>query len=253
MLALFAVGIGVGSVLAERLLHGEVSARFVPIAALAMARRSPSICISRAAGRTATATLIGVGDVRARAPAAGASSADLLGLAAAGGLFRVPLYALLQHESEPAHRARVIAANNIVNALVMTAGAVVAAALLAPRLTMASDLRAVRARHARRSALAAAWVLRRHVAEDAVRLVLRAPVSRRGRGTRARARGVAARGHCRQPRVVSRRPAARRVPARRADLRGRHATSRGSGGPGRSWRWSTRCRSTRPIRCRSAR
>src|SRR5206468_12025243 len=37
MLALFAVGVGVGSIVAERLLHGEVSARYVPIAALAMA------------------------------------------------------------------------------------------------------------------------------------------------------------------------------------------------------------------------
>ena len=37
MLALFAVGVGIGSIVAERLLHGEVSARFVPIAAAAMA------------------------------------------------------------------------------------------------------------------------------------------------------------------------------------------------------------------------
>ncbi len=37
MLALFAVGVGLGSILAERLLHGEVSARFVPVAAAAMA------------------------------------------------------------------------------------------------------------------------------------------------------------------------------------------------------------------------
>ena len=36
MLALFAVGVGLGSVLAERLLHGEVSARYVPFAACAM-------------------------------------------------------------------------------------------------------------------------------------------------------------------------------------------------------------------------
>ena len=37
MLALFAVGVGVGSIVAERLLHGEVSARYVPVAAAAMA------------------------------------------------------------------------------------------------------------------------------------------------------------------------------------------------------------------------
>jgi hypothetical protein len=48
---------------------------------------------------------------------------DLIGVAIAGGLFCVPLYALLQHESEPRYRARVIAANNIVNALAMTLAA----------------------------------------------------------------------------------------------------------------------------------
>ena len=37
MLALFAIGVGLGSILAEKLLHGEVSARFVPLAAVAMA------------------------------------------------------------------------------------------------------------------------------------------------------------------------------------------------------------------------
>ena len=52
---------------------------------------------------------------------------DLLGVAMAGGLFTVPLYAIL-HESEPAHRARVIAANNIINALAMAIAAVGAAA-----------------------------------------------------------------------------------------------------------------------------
>ena len=47
-----------------------------------------------------------------------------------GGFFIVPLYALLQTRSEVSHRARIIAANNIVNALFMVAGALGAAALL---------------------------------------------------------------------------------------------------------------------------
>ena len=48
----------------------------------------------------------------------------------------MPLYAILQHESEPRHRARVIAANNIINALAMTSRPLGAAALLCARLTM---------------------------------------------------------------------------------------------------------------------
>ena len=48
----------------------------------------------------------------------------------------MPLYAILQHESEPAHRARVIAANNIINALAMSVAAVAAAAFLARGMSM---------------------------------------------------------------------------------------------------------------------
>ena len=57
--------------------------------------------------------------------------ADLTGLGVCGGLFTVPLYTLLQQASEPTYRARMIAANNIVNALFMVLGALGAAAMLA--------------------------------------------------------------------------------------------------------------------------
>ncbi|HET7776133.1 MAG TPA: MFS transporter, partial [Azospira sp.] len=54
----------------------------------------------------------------------------LLAVGIFGGLFIVPLYALLQVRSAPGHRARIIAANNILNALFMVVGAMGAAALL---------------------------------------------------------------------------------------------------------------------------
>ena len=62
---------------------------------------------------------------------------DLLVLSAAGGLFTVPLYALLQQRSQPEARSRIIAGNNVVNAVAMTVGALVAAALLSRGMTMA--------------------------------------------------------------------------------------------------------------------
>ena len=90
----------------------------------------------------------------------------------AGGLFTVPLYAILQHESEPRHRARVIAANNIINALAMTLGALAAAALLARGLTM-GELFALCGLATIPVALVAAWILRRTMAKSVLRLVLR--------------------------------------------------------------------------------
>lgn len=55
--------------------------------------------------------------------------ADLLLIGVFGGLYCVPLYALMQERSEESHRARIIAANNIMNALFMVAGAAAAVSL----------------------------------------------------------------------------------------------------------------------------
>jgi 1-acyl-sn-glycerol-3-phosphate acyltransferase len=56
---------------------------------------------------------------------------DLGLLALSAGIYSVPMYALIQMRSQPTHRARIIAANNILNALFMIASAVLAGALLA--------------------------------------------------------------------------------------------------------------------------
>ena len=87
-------------------------------------RSSPSICTWPALGAPSTRR---TGERRRRSSLsreAGAFSRIWSASAMAGGLFTVPLYAILQHESEPAHRARVIAANNIINALAMAVAAV---------------------------------------------------------------------------------------------------------------------------------
>src|SRR4029453_18661112 len=104
MLALFAAGVGLGSYLAERWLHGEVSARHVPVAATLMALSAVDLFVS-SSGRGATEDP--VGPVAFVQTAGGwRVLADLVVLAAAGGLFTVPLYALLQHRSGPEIRPR---------------------------------------------------------------------------------------------------------------------------------------------------
>jgi hypothetical protein len=55
---------------------------------------------------------------------------DIVLLGVFGGFYTVPLYALIQARSQPSHRARIIAANNILNALFIIASAAVAIALL---------------------------------------------------------------------------------------------------------------------------
>jgi acyl-[acyl-carrier-protein]-phospholipid O-acyltransferase/long-chain-fatty-acid--[acyl-carrier-protein] ligase len=56
--------------------------------------------------------------------------ADLVLIAVSGGLYIVPLNAMLQHRSEETHRARNIAANNVINALFMVLAAIVVAGML---------------------------------------------------------------------------------------------------------------------------
>jgi acyl-[acyl-carrier-protein]-phospholipid O-acyltransferase / long-chain-fatty-acid--[acyl-carrier-protein] ligase len=170
MLALFAIGVGVGSMLAERLLHGEVSARHVPLAGLAMGLFAVDLHLA-SAGRDVSAELVGVAAFLA-SEGSWRVLVDLFGLAVAGGVFCVPLYAVLQHESEPRYRARVIAANNIVNALAMTVAALASAAFLTRGLTMGA-LFAWCGVATIPVAFAAAWIVRRAMAKSAIRLVLR--------------------------------------------------------------------------------
>ena len=170
MLAIFAIGIAIGSFLAERLLHGEVSARFVPLSGFLMALFAFDLFLS-SAGREPSTTpntlAVFIAD-----QANWRVIFDLISLAIAGGVFTVPLYALLQHASEPAHRARVIAANNIVNALFMTVSAVFAAWVLGRGLTM-GELFALCGILTIPVVVVAAAILRKTMLKMIIRFVLR--------------------------------------------------------------------------------
>ena len=61
---------------------------------------------------------------------------DLALLSLFAGLYSVPMYALIQMRSQPTHRARIIAANNILNALFMIGSSVIAGALLGAGFTV---------------------------------------------------------------------------------------------------------------------
>ena len=113
--ALFSLGIGFGALLCQRLLKGEISAKYVPLAGLGIS----------------FFTLLFVGLHSLPAPAAAfvvmspgglMVCACLLGVAICSGLFSVPLYTILQAWSEASHCSRNIAANNILNSLFMVAG-----------------------------------------------------------------------------------------------------------------------------------
>jgi acyl-[acyl-carrier-protein]-phospholipid O-acyltransferase/long-chain-fatty-acid--[acyl-carrier-protein] ligase len=126
LLAVFAVGVGAGSILCSRLLKGEVSARHVPFAALGLSAFLADFAVasSHLGGlgiHHAADLLSSVQGVRALA--------DLLLLSACGGVFSVPLYAIMQESSPQDRRSRTFAANNVLNGVAMVFGAAVVAAM----------------------------------------------------------------------------------------------------------------------------
>lgn len=118
LLTVFAVGTGVGSILCARLLHGDVSARHVPFAAFGMTAFTWDFASAVASAHGVTSALGAVETFQGWR-----MMVDLFLLSACGGLYSVPLFAILQERSDPSCRARMVAANNIINALLMIAGA----------------------------------------------------------------------------------------------------------------------------------
>lgn len=118
-LIVFSVSIALGSTMVNRLLGGVVSAKYVPISALAMAGFMIDLWLATRnypiPGTPVTSWEF------ARTPGNWRVLIDLFGISFSGGMFVVPLYAILQTATAPEERSRIIAANNIVNAAIMVA------------------------------------------------------------------------------------------------------------------------------------
>jgi acyl-[acyl-carrier-protein]-phospholipid O-acyltransferase / long-chain-fatty-acid--[acyl-carrier-protein] ligase len=128
-LTVFSIGIALGSLLCNRLLGGRISARVVPWGALGIGLFSIDFWLASPAPLPAAA-LVRIGPFLGD-PAHSRILIDLLGIAACGGIFVVPLYAILQAASERKRRAQAIAANNVINAAAMVAASVVTVGLIA--------------------------------------------------------------------------------------------------------------------------
>ncbi len=138
LLAAFSVGVGLGALLCERLSFDQVELGVVPLGAVGLSVFLAALgCVAeRKVGPHAARSLMELLSTSRGVAAAVCTSL----LALAGGLFTVPLYALLQQRARPAERARVVAANNVVNALFMVVGSVGLAALAAAGVSTARVL-----------------------------------------------------------------------------------------------------------------
>src|SRR5262249_45007436 len=127
LLVVFSVGIGIGSLLCEVLSRRQVEIGLVPLGAIGMSVFAIDLYFASRGLPPADGFTLGQ---FVAVPAHWRVMADLGLLSLFAGLYSVPMYALIQLRSQPTHRARIIAANNILNALFMIASAVIAGALL---------------------------------------------------------------------------------------------------------------------------
>ena len=133
LLVVFSIGIGTGSLLCEVLSRRHVEIGLVPLGAIGMSVFA--IDLYFAARGLPASEVMGLAAFLSQ-PAHWRVMADLALLSLFAGLYSVPMYALIQLRSAPTHRARIIAANNILNALFMIASALIAGALLSAGFTV---------------------------------------------------------------------------------------------------------------------
>lgn len=127
LLVVFSLGIGTGSLLCEKLSRHQVEIGLVPLGAIGMSVFS--IDLYWAVSQLPPAPTMDVAAFLA-AHAHWRVLVDLLLLSLCAGLYSVPMYALIQMRSPATHRARIIAANNIINAVFMIASSLLAGLLL---------------------------------------------------------------------------------------------------------------------------
>ena len=127
LLVLFSVGIGAGSLLCEALSRGRVEIGLSPLGAMGMTLFAVDLYVASnhlpASELMTIHTFVAISEHWR-------IMADLVLLSLFAGIYSVPMYALIQQQSHNAECARIIAANNIINALFMIASSLIAGAML---------------------------------------------------------------------------------------------------------------------------
>jgi 1-acyl-sn-glycerol-3-phosphate acyltransferase len=134
LLTVFSVGVGVGCFLCERLSGDKIEIGLVPFGSIGLTIFALDLWLAAGAAAAPAGTLDVAGFLGSLAH--WRLAADLVLLGVFGGFFIVPLLALVQHRSVPSHRSRIIAANNVVNALFMVGAALLGVGLHAAGFTV---------------------------------------------------------------------------------------------------------------------
>jgi len=127
ILAVFSIGIGIGSILCEKLSRGRVEIGLVPIGAIGLSAFAIDLYYANTASGLSPVyswqQFILVGNNWH-------VLLDITLIGIFGGIFTVPLYSLIQQRSDKKHLSRIIASNNIVNSLFMVVSGLLSMLLL---------------------------------------------------------------------------------------------------------------------------
>ena len=123
----FALGVGIGSLLCERMSGHRIELGLVPFGSIGMSLFAVDLYFAQPVANPVVVASIGEFLVR---PGSWRVLIDLLLLGAFGGFYSVPLYAIIQQRSERRHLSRIIAANNIINAIFMVSASVISILVL---------------------------------------------------------------------------------------------------------------------------
>ena len=131
LLTLFSVGVSIGSLLCKSLTKNQVSLRLLPfgIAGLSIFAIDLYFSLSSLNIDVNNSALLGIRDLFGL-NGSWRVFADLFFLGFSGGLYIVPLYASMQAYAPRSHRARIVGANNIFNAIFMVTSAIFAIVIL---------------------------------------------------------------------------------------------------------------------------
>jgi predicted MFS family arabinose efflux permease len=137
--AIFSVGVAIGSIIVNRLLKGHVSARYSPGSVIVMGLFVLDLWWNVKGWEHVGTGLMNWRDFLALTTG-DRIILDLLGIAIAGGMFVVPLYAFLTTTVAKSQTARTVAANNIVNSGFMVAATLLLSVLIGIGLTIDDTL-----------------------------------------------------------------------------------------------------------------
>ena len=124
LLTFFSVGIGVGSLLCRKIGGSEVNIKMVPLGAIGLTIFALYLAIRLSFVPERTGPLLGLYEVFHGGWSYYHVMIAVTFLGISGGFYIVPLYAMMQAYSPRSHRARVVAANNILNAIFMVSSAI---------------------------------------------------------------------------------------------------------------------------------